>query len=72
MKFHNNTKDLLASFSIAHHKWLNTVGDKRTFNQVSDDFLSENAVKEGECQMCSRKFTAIDSHNYHCSDCNKA
>lgn len=72
MKRHNNIKNLLASFSIAHHKWLNTVGDTRSFNQVSDDFLSENVVKEEDCNKCSRKFTPIDSHNLHCSECNKS
>ena len=54
MKVHNNIKDLLASFSIAHHKWLNTVSDTRTFNEVADEYLSENTLKEINCTECNK------------------
>lgn len=37
-------KNMLADFSIEHHRWLLTEEDKRTFSQLTDEFL--NTIKE--------------------------
>jgi len=42
---HENLDNLLATFSIDHHRWLNTEEDKRSFAELRADFRDENKLK---------------------------
>lgn len=46
MRTHNNLKDLLAHFSVNHHKWLLEEDDNRTFDMMREEYLSDNCISD--------------------------